>query len=94
MVGYEKSEARAWARENMKGMANVVIPSYTQDLEHLNEKGIRHDVGLCIEYGYWGTLLASEVAITVDEYRQFVEWSHDEAGGKLTLIHHAAFGTS
>ena len=37
--------------------------------------------------------LASEVAITVDEYKQFVEWSHDEAGGKLKLIHHAAFGT-
>ena len=93
MVRYEKSEARAWARENMKGMANVVIPSYTQDLERLNGNGIRHDIRTCIQYGFWGTLLASEVAITVDEYRQFVEWSHDEAGGKLVLIHHAAFGT-
>ena len=93
MVQYKKSDARAWTRENMKGVANVVIPSYTQDLEKLSEKGIRHDIRTCINYGFWGTLLVSEVAITVDEYTQFVRWSHDEAGGKLKLIHHAGFGT-
>src|SRR5664279_3154286 len=93
MMRYKKNEARAWAREHMKGCANVVIPSYTADLENLNEKGIRHDIRTCINYGFWGTLLVSEVAITVDEYTQFVKWSHDEAGGKLTLIHHAGFGT-
>ena len=82
MVQYKKSDARAWTRENMKGVANVVIPSYTQDLEKLSEKGIRHDIRTCINYGFWGTLLVSEVAITVDEYTQFVRWSHDEAGGK------------
>ena len=37
MVQYKKSDARAWTRENMKGVANVVIPSYTQDLEKLSE---------------------------------------------------------
>ena len=93
MVRYKKDEARAWAREHLRGVANVVIPSYTADLEHLNEKGIRHDIRKNIEHGFWGTLLVSEVAITVDEYTQFVKWSHDEAGGKLTLIHHAGFGT-
>jgi dihydrodipicolinate synthase/N-acetylneuraminate lyase len=93
MVQYKKSDARAWTRENMKGVANVVIPSYTQDLEKLSEKGIRHDIRTCINYGFWGTLLVSEVAITVDEYTQFVRWSHDEAGGKIKLIHHAGFGT-
>ncbi len=93
MVRYKKNEARAWAREHMRGVANVVIPSYTLDLERLNEKGIRHDIRTNIEYGFWGTLLVSEVAITIPEYRQFVQWSHDEAGGKLTLIHHAGFGT-
>lgn len=93
MVKYKKSEARAWAREHMKGCANVVIPSYTADLERLNEKGIRHDIRQCIKHGFYGTLLVSEVAITIDEYRQFVRWSHDEAAGKLALIHHAGFGT-
>lgn len=93
MVRYKKADARAWARDNMKGVANVVIPSYTRDLKGLNEKGIRHDIRKEIEYGFWGTLLVSEVAITVPEYRQFVQWSRDEAGGKLTLIHHAGFNT-
>ncbi|MGZ8269011.1 MAG: dihydrodipicolinate synthase family protein, partial [Burkholderiales bacterium] len=71
MVRYKKAEAREWARENMRGLANVVIPSYSADLKRLNEKGIRHDIRKEIEYGFWATLLVSEVAITVDEYRQF-----------------------
>jgi 4-hydroxy-tetrahydrodipicolinate synthase len=93
MVKYSKQDARAWARENMKGVANVIIPSYTADLRRLNEKGIRHDVRKEIEYGFWGTLLVSETALTVDEYRQFVQWAHDEAGGRLRLVHHAGFNT-
>ncbi len=93
MVRYQKNEARAWAREHMRGVANVVIPSYTQDLRSLNEKGIRFDIRKEIEYGFWGTLLVSEVAITIPEYVQFTQWAHDEAGGKLCLIHHAAFNT-
>lgn len=93
MASYKKGDARAWARENMKGVANVVIPSYSQDLKRLNEKGIRFDIRKEIEYGFWGTLLVSEVAITLEEYLQFTQWSRDEAGGKLALIHHAAFDT-
>src|ERR1017187_2987020 len=93
MVRYQKNEARAWARENMRGVANVVIPSFSRDLKKLNEKGIRFDIRKEIEYGFWGTLLVSEVAITVPEYVQFTQWAHDEAGGKLALIHHAAFNT-
>ncbi len=91
MARYKKSEAREWARENLRGVANVVIPSYTQNLKGLNEKGIRHDIRLELEYGFKGTLLVSEVAITLDEYRQFFEWANDESKGRLLLIHHASF---
>ena len=93
MAGYKKSEARDWAWENMHGVANVVIPSFTQDLERLSEKGIRHDIRLEIEYGFWGALIVCEVAQTLEEYRQSFEWSADESGGTLHLIHHAAFDT-
>src|SRR5688572_26965795 len=93
MVRYQKNEAREWARENMRGLSNVVIPSYSRDLKRLNEKGIRHDIRKELEYGFWATLLVTEVAITLDEYRQFVRWSHEEANGKLVLIHHAMFNT-
>lgn len=93
MASYRKSEAREWAREHLRGVANVVIPSYTKDLKGLNEKGIRHDIRLEIEYGFAGTLLVSETAITLDEYRQFFEWANDESRGRLKLIHHASFNT-
>lgn len=91
MARYRKREAREWAREHLRGVANVIIPSYSRDLKRLNEKGIRHDVHLEIQYGFAGTLLVSEVAITLDEYRQFFEWANDEAKGRLMLIHHASF---
>ena len=93
MASYRKKEAREWAREHLRGVANVVIPSYTHDLKGLNENGIRHDIRLEIEYGFGGTLLVSETAITLDEYRQFFEWANDESRGRLKLIHHASFNT-
>jgi 4-hydroxy-tetrahydrodipicolinate synthase len=93
MPRYKKHEARDWARAHMTGCDNVIIPSYTGDMKALNEKGIRHDVRRCIELGFEGTLLVSEVNITLDEYRQFTAWAHDEAKGKLRLVHHASFNT-
>lgn len=93
MPSFRKSDARDWAREKMRGVANVIIPSYSRDLNALNERGIRHDVRLDIQYGFAGTLLVSEVAITLEEYRQFCEWSVDESSGRLMLIHHASFNT-
>lgn len=93
MVKYTKAESRAWARENMKGCANVVIPTFTQDLKSLNEKAIRHDVRKVIEFGFTGTLMVSEVIISVEEYTQCIAWARDEAGGKLHIIHHAGFST-
>lgn len=93
MASYVKKEAREWARNHLRGVANVVIPSYTGDLKGLNENGIRHDIRLEIEYGFAGTLLVSETAVTLDEYRQFFEWANDESRGRLKLIHHASFNT-
>jgi len=93
MASYKKNEARQWAREYMRGCANVIIPTFTGDLKRLNEQAIRHDVRKVIEYGFTGTLLVSEVIISVAEYTQFVAWARDEAGGRLQLIHQAGFGT-
>jgi 4-hydroxy-tetrahydrodipicolinate synthase len=90
---YKKSEAREWAWEKMKGVANVIIPSFSQDLSRLNERAIRYDVGKEIEFGFWGALLVAETATTLAEYLQFTEWVADEARGRLRLIHHASFNT-
>ena len=93
MASYSKNEARAWALENLRGVANVVIPTFTQDLKRLNETAIRYDIEKEIEYGFYGTLLVSEVAISVEEYARFVSVAAETAAGRLCLIHHAAFGT-
>lgn len=93
MAGYGRSEAREWFRDTMRGVANVVVPSVTNDLRSLNERAIRHDIRLEIERGFVGTLLVSETATTEDEYLQFVEWAADEAAGRLQLIFHASFDT-
>lgn len=93
MAEYNRTDARDWAREHLRGCANVIIPSYSADLRSLNEQGIRHDVRRCIELGFKGALLVSEVSISLDEYRQFAAWAHDEAAGRLQLVHHASFNT-
>ncbi len=93
MANYSKKQAREWARATMRGVANVVIPTFTEDLSALNEKAIRHDIRKEIEYGFWGTLLVAETAATPKEYVRFTEWAADEARGGLHLIYHAAFNT-
>jgi 4-hydroxy-tetrahydrodipicolinate synthase len=92
-MNFGKSEARDWAREHLRGVANVVTPSFTADLTGLNEAGIRHDIAKEIEYGFSGALMVSEVAISLEEYEQFYEWAADEAKGRLDLIFHASFNT-
>ena len=76
--------------DGMRGVANVIIPTFTQDLRGLNERAIRHDVRKEIEYGFWGALLVAETATTLPEYSQFATWAADEAKGKLHFIHHAS----
>lgn len=93
MARYAKAEAREWARSEMTGVCNVIIPSYSSDLRSLNEAGIRHDVRRDLELGFSGTLLVSETAMTSDEYVQFTAWSADEAAGRLVLFCHASFNT-
>jgi 4-hydroxy-tetrahydrodipicolinate synthase len=93
MASYGKGEAREWAREHLKGVINVIIPSFTSDLEGINEAAVRHDVRKQLEYGFDGALLVSEVAIAQDEYRQFCAIAADEAAGRQTLFHHSSWST-
>lgn len=93
MASYKKADARAWAREYLTGCSAVTIPSYSADLKRLNERGIRHDIELAMEFGFRYTLLCSEVAITPEENAQFTAWAREAAGDRLGLFFHAAFGT-
>lgn len=93
MPQYAKQDARAWAREHLVGCSAVTIPSYSADLQRLNEAGIRHDIQKIVEQGFKYTLLCTEVAITPEENAQFTAWARDTAGDRLGLFFHAGFGT-
>jgi 4-hydroxy-tetrahydrodipicolinate synthase len=93
MPSYNILEARDWAREKLKGVANVTIPTMTNDFKKLNEKAIRHDVETSIAHGFVGTLACSEVAITLDEYIDLVGIMVDQAKGRSFVVHHAIFNT-
>lgn len=90
---YTRGEARDWARERMRGVANTMIASYTSDLSDINEQAIRHDVRLEIEHGFMGFLATAETAMTAQEYVRFVSTAVDEAAGQAMVIHHASFDT-
>lgn len=94
MLRYKKTEAKEWAHANWHGLCNVIIPSFTSDLKHLNEKAIRHDVRTNIAHGFWGALLVSEAATTDDEYIRFMEICVDEAKGKHNFMLQGSFDTA
>jgi 4-hydroxy-tetrahydrodipicolinate synthase len=91
MAGYTRAEARDWAREKLVGAVNCTIPSFTGDLESLNETAIRHDVRLAKSHGFIGTLGVSEVSITLPEYLDFLGICKDEAGPDFHVVHHASW---
>lgn len=90
---YSRAEAKEWAAAHWRGVCNVIMPSYSSDLQRLNEAGIRHDVRRNIELGFWGALLVSECGTTMDEYRRFMEIAVDEAKGRHHFLIHGTFDT-
>jgi 4-hydroxy-tetrahydrodipicolinate synthase len=91
VASYNREEARDWAREHLRGVVNVVIPSFTNDLRGINDAAVRHDVRKQLEYGFDGALLVSEVSITQAEYREFCEIAQDEANGRQMFFHHSSW---
>lgn len=86
MRKYGKGEARAWALESLRGCCGCVSPTFTQDLQELNEAAIRHDVALAKAHGLRGVLIVSECGTTPAEMRQFTEIVVNEAGADLVTV--------
>lgn len=90
---YTKTDARSWAREHLKCASGVLIPSYTADLRGLNDAGIAHDAALLKQFGFTGTLLCAEVAITPEENARMTAIAREVVGPDFRLFFHAAFAT-
>jgi dihydrodipicolinate synthase/N-acetylneuraminate lyase len=84
------TDKRAWAREQLRGVAGCLHPTFTGDLSRLNEAAIRHDVEREIELGFAGMLLVGECGTTPAEMRQFIDIAVGAAGGRLVTILQAA----
>src|SRR5262249_34878283 len=90
---YTRSEVKERARSEWRGLCNVTLPSFNEDFSTLNERGIAHDVALAAQYGYWGTLVASECGTTLDEYIRFLEVAADAASDGFKIVAHLSFST-
>lgn len=86
MTQYARGEARPWALESLRGCCGCVSPTFTSDLESLNETAIRHDVAVAKEHGMAGLLIVSEAGTTLEEMRQFTEIVVGEAGDELVTV--------
>lgn len=80
-----RSELKAWARENMKGIENCIFPSFTPDLRQLDEDGIRWDVQMSIKHGFTSTLVTTETGLTFEEAKRLLAIVADEAKGKINV---------
>jgi 4-hydroxy-tetrahydrodipicolinate synthase len=84
-ASYKKSEAKEWAREAYRGLDTTMLPCFTADTLALDEKGIRHDMSMFVQQGFFAVTLVSggEAGTTLEEDKQWLQWSIDEAKGRL-----------
>lgn len=92
-LSIKKSKLKAWAKENMKGVENETIPSFTPDFSELDEEGIRWDVQQAIRHGFFSTLCTCEAGLTFEEAKRFVEVVADEAKDKILVSVTLLFNT-
>jgi len=76
------SPRKEWARENLKGMGNVIMPSFSPDFKKLDEDAIRLDVKQSIKHGFTACVI-SPVGADAARRRRMMEIVSDEARGKL-----------
>ena len=90
MAAYGRGEGRVWALETMSGCCGCLLPTFTTDLEGLNESAIRFDVAREKELGMKAILIVAEGGTTEAEYRQMIDIAVDEAGEDLVTFVQAA----
>ncbi|MDM0032390.1 dihydrodipicolinate synthase family protein [Variovorax sp. J22P271] len=88
-----RAELKPWARERLRGIQNLLFPSYLADFSGLCEEGIRRDVEQSIRHGFVSTHCATEAGLTFDEAKRFVEIVADAAKGRILVSTTAMFDT-
>jgi 4-hydroxy-tetrahydrodipicolinate synthase len=83
---FTRREAKSWARKHYVGLEGSLMPSFTPDLERLDEEAIRWDVNYYHRHGMFSVLAATEsTSMTMAERQEFLRIACDEARGKIMI---------
>ena len=83
---FTRKETKAWAKQNYVGLEGTLMPSFTPDMERLDEDAIRRDVDYYVRHGMFSVLAAVEsTAMTMDERCEFLRIVCDEARGRILV---------
>ncbi len=90
IINYSKSEAKAYARENMRGIWAAALNPFNNDLS-LDETGLRSNIRHWIDdLGIEGLFIAGKqgefFSMSLDERKRNFEIAVDECGGKAGVI--------
>lgn len=84
---------RAWARDHLIGLMNLLLPSFMPDGRTLDEDAIRHDVRHALAQGFSATLPMVNWTLPNDpRWEDFHRIVVDEAGARLG-VHGIVFGS-
>jgi 4-hydroxy-tetrahydrodipicolinate synthase len=79
-----ESERKQWAREHLRGLGSLVMPSFSADFTRLDEEGVRHDVRHRIRQGFCSTMVSATGA-NAEQRRRMMEIVRDEAQGRMLI---------
>ncbi|MGZ8348494.1 MAG: dihydrodipicolinate synthase family protein [Allosphingosinicella sp.] len=85
-----RSDRKAWAKANFKGLETILMPSFTPDLKELDEEGIRHDVRMSKKHGFFSVFCAG-VGLSPEEQLRMIRIVVDEANGELEVAFSMGF---
>src|SRR4051812_41169351 len=77
-----RSEKKQWAHEHLKGMENVLMPSFSPDFQDLDEEGIRHDVRQSIKHGFCSSTITA-IGANAAQRARLMEIVREESGNKI-----------
>ena len=80
-----RKDRKAWARQHFRGFENVLLPSFSADLQVLDEEGIRLDVRQSIRHGFFSSLCSLETGLSVEEKKLMLSVATDEAGNDIGI---------
>jgi hypothetical protein len=72
------SEKKQWAREYLRGLGSLVMPSFTPDFKSLDEEGIRLDIRHRIKQGFTSMTVSANGA-TSEQSKRMWELVREEA---------------